>query len=271
MSVPDPLVVLLAVGELVGVSMIGLVVVRVLRRYPVAVPLIGVLMATVVAMVMSTVVLLVGVPRDEPAAETIVVCATGLASVGVGLLLGRPVLERERRRIARRDEEALAETVDEAFALSRMQVDAALPPRHEVALPELIGEAVAGATPAAAAWGVRVWAGWIERSAVVVDGAMMTKAITGLLVTAAQCSREGGTVSVDVWVNGPWITVSVRSERSPGPPPARSDPVRADQRGTGLRLAAADGIVRAHRGELAVHNQPDSCRFEVWLPVPAAT
>lgn len=37
--------------------------------------------------------------------------------------------------------------------------------------------------------------------------------------------------------------------------------------GAGLGLAIARGFVEAHRGDIAVHNEGDGCRFTVRLPL----
>jgi signal transduction histidine kinase len=40
-----------------------------------------------------------------------------------------------------------------------------------------------------------------------------------------------------------------------------------DDRGAGLGLAIAKGIVEAHRGQIAVQNDGSGCRFTVRLPL----
>jgi signal transduction histidine kinase len=49
----------------------------------------------------------------------------------------------------------------------------------------------------------------------------------------------------------------------------RGDTARSpgDDEGAGLGLAIARGFVEAHRGDIAVRNEPGGCRFIVTLPL----
>jgi signal transduction histidine kinase len=92
-------IVLIATSESVGVGLIGAVVLRLLRRYPVVVPLVGVIVITVSAMVVSTVtvVSVAGPWRAQTAAELAANVVAGIVSIGIGLLLGRSVMTGSRR------------------------------------------------------------------------------------------------------------------------------------------------------------------------------
>jgi signal transduction histidine kinase len=182
----------------------------------------------------------------------------------------------------RSDANRLTEMVDDLFELSRIQSGTLrLSPRN-VALDDLVSDAVAGLDVLAGNRGVRLRANRIDPVAACVDDRVMTRVFNNLLVNAIQYSPANGTVTVDVRAAGDWGVVSVAdecggipeqnlasvfdmgwrgsAERSPG----------ANQ-GAGLGLAIVHGIVQAHQGSVSVHNVPGGCCFEVRLPVPAAT
>ncbi|MEV5543848.1 ATP-binding protein [Saccharopolyspora shandongensis] len=266
--------VLLAVCEFVGVGLVGGVVLRLLRRFPVVVPFAGVIVITVVAMATGTAMLTIGLP-ERTVGEPVVIAMAGVAAIGVGLLLGAPVMRDGQQLVRGRvEEQRLAAEVDELFAPHRIQARGIDLHRTPVRLGELVGDAVTGAGEAAEAGGARLWAGWVDPAVLSVDRAEIARAIDNLLMNAIQCGR-GGTVSVDAWAGESRITVSVSGE-SGGDSTEEGDrasaadnrrPKACDYRGVGLRLAIVQGIVHAHGGELSVHEIPGGCRFELLLPV----
>lgn len=276
MSWPDFSIVLLAICELVGVGLLGAVVLRLLRRFPVVVPFAGVIVITVVAMVTSTVLL----SAEQPTAGPVVLGVAGVMAIVFGLVLGVPVMRDGQHLVRGRVEvQQLAEAVDELFAPTRIQAGGVGLQRTRVGLGDLVGEAITGAGVVADACGVRLWSGWVESAVVTADRAEIARAVDNLLVNAIHCGRGGGTVSVDAWAGQPWATVSVRGEagggsEQGGKPLSEVDPGGLGScayRGAGLRLAIVQGVARAHNGELSVREVPGGCCFELRLPAASVS
>ncbi|MER7016254.1 HAMP domain-containing sensor histidine kinase [Saccharopolyspora sp. NPDC000359] len=263
------LIVLFAACEFVGIGLVGAVVLRLLRSFPVAVPFAAVIVITVIAMTAGTAMLTSGLP-EHIAADPVVIISMGVAGISAGLLLCVPVMRDGQQLLRGRIEvQGLAEVVDELFAPARVQAGGGGLHRTSVGLGELVGDAVQGAGSVAAEGGVRVWAGWVEPEVIAVDRAEIARAVDQLLATAVRCAGSGGTVSVDAWGGEAWTTVSVCAEPSGGADQQSEVEVPVpDHRGAGLRLAIVQGIVREHGGELSVREVPGGCRFEVRLPAP---
>jgi signal transduction histidine kinase len=172
----------------------------------------------------------------------------------------------------------LARLVDDLFELSRIQADALALDVEQVALDELVSDAVASAAAVARAKGVGIGGGTVSGGPDVSGSAPeLTRVVGNLLDNAIRHTPPGGTVEVEVRDAGGWAEVSVRD--GCGGIPAddldrvfdlayRGDAARtpADSGGAGLGLAIARGLVEAHRGDIAVCNEPGGCRFTVRLP-----
>ncbi|MER7077842.1 Signal transduction histidine kinase [Saccharopolyspora kobensis] len=93
------LIALIAVCESLGVGLIGLVVLRLLRDYPVGYSLVAVIIITVGAINTSTVTaVLLERSAELPAGVVLaVVLIAGVVAVGIGLLLGRSVMNGSRQ------------------------------------------------------------------------------------------------------------------------------------------------------------------------------
>lgn len=93
------LILLIAVCESAGVGLVGAVVLRALRRYPVGHSLIAVVVITVCAMNVSAItVVLVMQSSELPIEVTLLVnFVAGAMSIGIGVLLGRSVMQGSRR------------------------------------------------------------------------------------------------------------------------------------------------------------------------------
>ncbi|KAA5830125.1 HAMP domain-containing sensor histidine kinase [Saccharopolyspora hirsuta] len=142
------LVVLIAVCESVGVGLIGLVVLRLLRHYPVGYSLVAVIVITVCAINTSTVtVMLVARSAQLPAGVDLVVnLVAGAVAIVVGLLLGRAVMRGSRqlaeatrsfglqRRFQQPEDLPSAEFADLAWELQRTSDKLAESRRREQAL-----------------------------------------------------------------------------------------------------------------------------------------
>jgi signal transduction histidine kinase len=190
----------------------------------------------------------------------------------------------------------LARLVDDLFELSRIEADALRLNLEPVPLGELVSDAVASATVVAQAKGVRLAgrladgaAGW---PSVVGSAPELTRIVHNLLDNAIRHTPAGGGVEVSVSTALPQAfgppapgdhgrgvaEVSVRDECG-GIPSDELDRVfdlayRGDiartpsaSGGAGLGLAIARGLVEAHAGDIAVHNEPGGCRFTVRLPL----
>ena len=179
----------------------------------------------------------------------------------------------------RADVQRLTDMVDDLFSLSRMQAGVLRLNRRQVALEDLVSDAVAELELPAAERGLRLRAEQIEPAEVSVDDRELTRVFSNLLVNAIRYSRPDGTISLRTSLSGEWAVVSITDEC--GGIPERDLPfvfemgwrgdtargMHGSERGGGLGLAIADGIVRAHEGEVSVHNVPGGCCFEVRLPV----
>lgn len=181
-------------------------------------------------------------------------------------------------RTMRQEADRLAGLVDDLFELSRIHAGLLALDLQPVALDELIGDAIAGASIAARAKGITL----IERVAepvpvVELSTPEMARVVRNLLDNAIRHTPPGGTVvvcaapahaaAVEVWVQdvcggippgdlGHVFEMAYRGDvaRTPG------------DGGAGLGLAVARGLVEAHCGHISVRNEGEGCRFTVSLP-----
>jgi signal transduction histidine kinase len=185
----------------------------------------------------------------------------------------------------------LARLVDDLFELSRIEADALALTLERVPLGEVVSDAVASAAVMADAKGVRL-VGRMEGDrgagpgsgtgtgslAVAGSAPELTRVVRNLLDNAIRHTPPGGVVEVAVGRYDGRAEVSVRD--GCGGIPAedldrvfdlayRGDAARtpAATGGAGLGLAIARGFVEAHRGDIAVRNEPGGCRFVVHLPL----
>lgn len=177
----------------------------------------------------------------------------------------------------------LARLVDDLFELSRIEADALQLTLERVPLGELVSDAVASVTAVAHAKGVtlegKVDGRWEGGAGPAVAGSApeLDRVVRNLLDNAIRHTPVGGTVVVEVRHDGEWAEVSVAD--GCGGIPAddldrvfdlayRGDTARtpAGSTGAGLGLAIARGLVGAHHGDIAVHNERGGCRFTVRLP-----
>jgi signal transduction histidine kinase len=178
----------------------------------------------------------------------------------------------------------LARLVDDLFELSRIEADALQLTLERVPLGELVSDAVGSVTAVAHAKGVRL-DGRVDGSgeggagpAVSGSAPELSRVVRNLLDNAIRHTPAGGTVEVSVRHDGGRAEVSVH-DGCGGIPDDDLDRVfdlayRGDSArtpggafGAGLGLAIARGLVDAHRGDIAVHNERGGCRFTVRLPL----
>jgi signal transduction histidine kinase len=177
----------------------------------------------------------------------------------------------------------LARLVDDLFELSRIEADALQLDLERVSLGELVSDAVGSATAVAHAKGVTV-TGRVDtpreghEPAVAGSAPELSRIVRNLLDNAIRHTPPGGVVEVVVAYDGDRAEVSVRDGCGGIPDDSldrvfdlayRGDSARTpgSATGAGLGLAIARGLVDAHNGDIAVHNESDGCRFTVRLPL----
>jgi signal transduction histidine kinase len=185
----------------------------------------------------------------------------------------------------RRETERLAAMVDDLFELSRIHAGALRLQLDAVSLGDLVSDAVAVTSPAAAAKRVRIVADGAESWPTVrASDPELGRVVRNLLANAVRHTPSDGTVVLAAGTDGDgaWLAVqdscggipesdldrvfdvAFRGEAARSP---RHDPGR-EPVGAGLGLAIARGLVEAHRGRIGVENTGPGCRFVVRLPVP---
>jgi signal transduction histidine kinase len=184
-----------------------------------------------------------------------------------------------------RETDRLAGLVDDLFELSRIQAGALSLELEQIALDELVSDAVAGVSLAASAKGVDL-RGEVASPTPVVELSIpeMARVVRNLLDNAIRHTPRGGTVWVEAALaddDHDTALVSVRDGCGGIPAPDlprvfelayRGDAARTPgDGGAGLGLAVARGLVEAHHGEISVRNEGQGCRFTIRLPLAAAT
>jgi len=175
--------------------------------------------------------------------------------------------------------------VDDLFELSRINAGALQLSIDSVDLGEVVSDAVASASPVAAASGVRLVAEAGAYPAVRASETELSRVLRNLLANAIRHTPADGVVTVDGGADerGAWLAVADACGGIPeddlprvfdmafrgtqSRTPAQPTPEQAG--GGGLGLAIARGLVEAHRGEIAVSNTGQGCRFVVRLPIEA--
>ncbi len=194
---------------------------------------------------------------------------------------------RYHRQI-RAEVDRMVRMVDDLFELSRLHAGVFTLAPQEVALGDLVSEALAGADPVARARGVRLGGSVDLGLQVLADPGGLSRVLANLLMNGIRHTPADGYVSVTGRAVHGGVELSVtdgcggiREEdlsrvfdvawrggtaRTPEPDPSDAHTARA-----GLGLAIVKGIVEAHRGAVEVVNEPGApgCRFLVRLPARA--
>ncbi|MEV4138211.1 HAMP domain-containing sensor histidine kinase [Dactylosporangium sp. NPDC049742] len=185
------------------------------------------------------------------------------------------VADYHRRISAETDR--MAALVDDLFELSRINAGALQLTLSEVPLGDVVSDAIATATPLAAAAGIHLTAsssGWPTVQGSVPE---LSRVVDNLIRNAIRYTPPDGTVAVTGGQDpkGGWLAVS---DTCGGIPESdlprvfdvafRGTAARTPTReaGGGLGLAIVRGLVEAHHGDVAVANEGDGCRFVVRFP-----
>ncbi|MGQ0576970.1 MAG: sensor histidine kinase [Pseudonocardia sp.] len=183
----------------------------------------------------------------------------------------------------RRETERLTAMVDDLFQLSRITSGALRLTFSAVSLSEVVSEAVAVEAVTAARRGVRVQAAPSEWPVVLGSDPELARVVRNLLSNAIRHTPPDGTVVVAAGSGDDqaWLRVDDACGGIPdgdldrlfdvafrGGETARTPD--DDSRG-GLGLAIARGLVEAHHGDISACNHGPGCRFEVRLPLAAAS
>ncbi|MGI8698203.1 MAG: sensor histidine kinase [Mycobacteriales bacterium] len=183
---------------------------------------------------------------------------------------GRMLIETDR----------LTGLVDDLFELSRIHAGSLRLSLQQVALADLVSDALASADPLARAKGVRLQGRAPDGLPVRVDVPELGRVLRNLLANAIRHTPSDGAVEVVGAVEGGCAYVTV-SDACGGIPAAdlprvfdvafRGTAARTPEPdgGAGLGLAISRGIVQAHSGEIDVANVGAGCRFVVRLPLAA--
>ena len=171
----------------------------------------------------------------------------------------------------------LGALVDDLFELSRLASGAEPVDQPFVPVSELVGEVLAGITPAASIRGVIVCASVEELPSVLVPANDVRRVMRNLLDNAVRHTPSGGSVTLEVAGDGSVLELSV-TDQCGGIPDSdldhvfevafRGDEARTrDESGGGLGLAIAKGLVEGRAGTIRVANRSHGCRFTVHLPI----
>jgi len=179
----------------------------------------------------------------------------------------------------RREGDRLAELVDDLFELSRAQAGVLQLQLERVSLGDLVSDALAAASPIAAAKGVHL-EGRLDGPGAELElsTSEVLRALRNILENAIRHTPSDRSVSVVAGrdVGGAYVSVN---DTGGGIPERdlprvfdvafRGDSARTPgDAGAGLGLAIARGFVEAHRGDITVRNENGGCRFTVHFPLP---
>jgi signal transduction histidine kinase len=185
------------------------------------------------------------------------------------------------RRI-RVETDRMAALVDDLFELSRINAGALRLSTDAVSLGDVVSDAVASASPVAAARGVKLAAAQTGWPTVLGSEPELSRVVANLLRNAIRHTPADGTVTLSGGRDGAdgWVSVTDGCGGIPEPDLPRvfdvafrgtsartpSDVDSGSGAGGGLGLAIVKGLVEAHRGSVGVTNVGGGCAFVVRLP-----
>ena len=173
----------------------------------------------------------------------------------------------------------LAGMVDDLFSLSCLESGIQPLTLGQIALDDLVSEALASAEALAQARGVRLTGETRGPLLIQADPRELSRALTNLLINAIRHTPAAHTVHV-IAASEPGDVLLAIADGCGGIPDAdlarvfdmawRGTGARpGTDRGAGLGLAIVRSIIEAHAGQVSVTNTQEGCRFEVRLPALA--
>lgn len=188
-----------------------------------------------------------------------------------------PVTVAEYHRRLRTETDRMASLVDDLFELSRISSGTLQLKPSEVALGDVVSDAVAAAKPMAAARGIRLVSDTHHWPQVTASAPELSRIVANLLLNAIRYTPSDGTVTVTGGRNGDgnWLAVSDTCGGIADADLPRvfevayrggQESARTPGAGGGFGLAIVRGLVEAHGGRVAVENIAGGCRFTVYLP-----
>ena len=182
----------------------------------------------------------------------------------------------------RAETERLSAMVNDLFELSRINASALQLDLQDVCLSDVVSDAIASASPVAAARGVRlVTSAESALPAIAASVPELGRVLRNLLSNAIRHTPTEGVVHVHAGAHAGGVSVEIRD--ACGGIPEEDLPRLFDvafrgttartpgDGGAGLGLAIARGLVEAHRGEISIVNDGPGCRVVVRLPALAGT
>lgn len=198
-----------------------------------------------------------------------------------GVVTDEATVADYHRRI-RMETDRMTQLVDDLFELSRINAGALRLSLGTVPLGDVVSDAVASAEPIATAKRIQLQAERGEWPVVQGSEPEIARIVANLLRNAIRYTPADGSITVSGGRDeeGGWLAVT---DACGGIPESdlprvfdvafRGEAARTprtghdhDGGGGGLGLAIVRGLVEAHRGEVAVTNVGDGCRFMVRLP-----
>jgi signal transduction histidine kinase len=144
--------------------------------------------------------------------------------------------------------------------------------RAPLGAPDLVENAVALLSAEAQERGVRLEVR-VEEAVLEADGSLLVAALVNLVKNAVQASPEGAVVRVEGAREAGRYLVRVQ-DQGEGVPEALQARIfepffTTRQKGSGLGLALARKVARAHGGELSFRSRPGATEFTLALPLSA--
>ena len=185
------------------------------------------------------------------------------------------------QRGIRVEADRLAGLVDDLFELSRINAGTLSLQLERVSLADVVSDAIAGTSGIARTKGVRLEGRMANACELELSTPEIARALRNVLENAIRHTPCDGAVWVEADADDRHAYVSVvdacggisdRDIDRVFDVAFRGEAARTKQGdgGAGLGLAIARGIVEAHKGEIAVHNEGPGCRFTIRLPLSQA-
>ncbi|BCJ48350.1 two-component sensor histidine kinase [Actinoplanes ianthinogenes] len=181
----------------------------------------------------------------------------------------------------RAETDRMSGLVDDLFELSRIHAGAVRLTPADLALGDIVSDAVAAVAPLASGRGIALVAAG-ERWPVVTGGAAeLNRIVSNLLTNSVRYTPANGTVRIEAGEDAGEVWLAV-SDSCGGIPEDdlprvfevafRGSRARTPDGGAGggLGLAIVRGLVEAHGGRVRAGNITGGCRFEVRLPAHPA-